>query len=170
MAEDLKKAYRTVMADHFDDKLEISFGSGDKRQTLEYEKVTWVVDDVEKGLRYGENPGQEAALYRLINGNLTIGEVRCIGPGRELVCGATLHQFGKHPGPVQGQATCSWDVELCVIRNAHVLFATDSHSLSTVRQCPELCSVTSSLCLAGVLTWSRVNWPLSGLIVRSRVL
>jgi len=100
MAEDLKKAYRTVMDDHFDDKLEISFGSGDKRQTLEYEKVTWVVDDVEKGLRYGENPGQEAALYRLVNGNLTIGEVRCIGPGRELVCGATLHQFGKHPGKI----------------------------------------------------------------------
>jgi phosphoribosylaminoimidazolecarboxamide formyltransferase / IMP cyclohydrolase len=98
MAEDLKKAYRTVMDDHFPEDLEISFGSGDARQTLAYRKVTWVVEGVEKGLRYGENPGQEAALYRLVNGNLVVGDVRLVAPGKELVCGATLHQFGKHPG------------------------------------------------------------------------
>ncbi len=28
---------------------------------------------IEKGLRYGENPEQEAALYELVNGNLTLG-------------------------------------------------------------------------------------------------
>ncbi len=100
MAEDLKKAYKTVMDDHFPGELEISFGAGADRQTLRYEKVTWVVDDVEKGLRYGENPGQEAALFRLVNGNLTIGDVRVIGPERGLVCAATLHQFGKHPGKI----------------------------------------------------------------------
>ncbi|MBW1808670.1 MAG: IMP cyclohydrolase [Deltaproteobacteria bacterium] len=98
MPEDLKKAYKTVMDDHFDDRLEISFGSEGRRQILLYEKVSWVVNDVKKGLRYGENPGQEAALYKLINGNLVIGDVHCIKPGNELVCGATLHQFGKHPG------------------------------------------------------------------------
>jgi phosphoribosylaminoimidazolecarboxamide formyltransferase / IMP cyclohydrolase len=98
MAEDLKKAYRTLADDHFPDDLEISFGKGDERQTLTYSKLSWVVDGERKGLRYGENPGQEAALYRLVNGNLTLGEVRFIGPGEELVCGAKLHQFGKHPG------------------------------------------------------------------------
>ena len=100
MGEDLKKAYRTVMDDHFPPELEISFGAGAKRQTMVYQKVTWVVDDVEKGLRYGENPGQEAALYKLVNGNLTIGEVKLIGPGNGLVTQATLHQFGKHPGKI----------------------------------------------------------------------
>jgi phosphoribosylaminoimidazolecarboxamide formyltransferase/IMP cyclohydrolase len=100
MAEDLKAAYRTIMDDHFPDHLEISFGSGKDRQTLVYEKMSWVVDNVKKGLRYGENPGQEAALYKLTNGNLAIGDVRLIGPGEELVCGATLHQFGKHPGKI----------------------------------------------------------------------
>ncbi len=100
MAEDLKKAYRTVMGDHFPPELEISFGAGEGRQTLAYEKVTWVVDGVEKGLRYGENPGQEAALYRLVNGNLTVGEVRTIEPGRGLVTDAILHRFGKHPGKI----------------------------------------------------------------------
>ena len=72
MAEDLKKMYRTVMDDHFPPEMEISFIDQDKRQTLFYKKVVWVVDEVQKGLRYGENPGQEAALYKLVNGNLVL--------------------------------------------------------------------------------------------------
>jgi phosphoribosylaminoimidazolecarboxamide formyltransferase/IMP cyclohydrolase len=90
--------YRTVMDDHFPPKLEISFVDDDKRQTLFYEKVVWVVDDVQKGLRYGENPGQEAALYRLINGNLVLGEIQTIQPGRYLASDIELLQSGKHPG------------------------------------------------------------------------
>ncbi len=98
MAEDLKKMYRTVMDDHFPPKMEISFVDDDKRQTLFYEKVVWVVDDVQKGLRYGENPGQEAALYRLTNGNLVLGETQTIQPGRYLASDIELLQSGKHPG------------------------------------------------------------------------
>ncbi len=82
------------------DDLEIAFGRGDTRQTLRYRKVTWDVDGELRGLRYGENPGQEAALYQLTNGNLTIGDVRCIGPNQGLVTEAVLHQFGKHPGKI----------------------------------------------------------------------
>ena len=74
MAEDLKKMYRTIMDDHFPPQMEISFIDEGRRQTLFYEKVVWTIDNVQKGLRYGENPGQEAALYRLANGNLTLGE------------------------------------------------------------------------------------------------
>ena len=51
MAEDLKKMYRTIMDDHFPPKMEISFINEDKRQTLFYEKVTWTIDEVQKGLR-----------------------------------------------------------------------------------------------------------------------
>jgi phosphoribosylaminoimidazolecarboxamide formyltransferase/IMP cyclohydrolase len=98
MAEDLKKMYRTVMEDHFPSKMEISFVEGDDRQTLIYEKVGWVIEGVKKGLRYGENPGQEAALYRLINGNLVLGETRTIKPGRYLASDIELLQSGKHPG------------------------------------------------------------------------
>jgi len=98
MAEDLKKMYRTVMDDHFPSNMEISFVEGTNRQTLFYEKVVWVIDDVEKGLRYGENPGQEAALYRLINGNLVLGETQTIQPGRYLASDIELLQSGKHPG------------------------------------------------------------------------
>ncbi len=98
MVEDLKKMYRTVMDDHFPPKMEISFIDENKRQTLFYEKVTWTIDHVEKGLRYGENPGQEAALYRMVNGNLALGETQTIQPGRYLVSDIELLQSGKHPG------------------------------------------------------------------------
>jgi len=98
MAEDLKKMYRTIMDDHFPPKMEISFVDDDKRQTLFYEKVTWTIDNVQKGLRYGENPGQEAALYRMVNGNLVLGDTRTIQPGQYLASDIELLQSGKHPG------------------------------------------------------------------------
>ncbi len=103
MAQDLKKMYRTVMDDHFPPEMTISFGD----QTLVYRKRTWKIPDeksrevIEKGLRYGENPGQEAALYELVNGNLVLGDCRFIEPGRGLVSAITeedMIQSGKHPG------------------------------------------------------------------------
>ncbi len=100
MSRDLKGAYRTVVNDHFPERMEISFVWDDRRSTLIYEKVSWVVNGVRQGLRYGENPGQEAALFRLINGNLALGEVTTIAPGRYLVSDAELLQSGKHPGKI----------------------------------------------------------------------
>ncbi|SDU05212.1 IMP cyclohydrolase [Desulfobacula phenolica] len=98
MSKDLKQMYKTIMDDHFTPQLEVSFVDGDNRQTLFYEKVSWVIDGVNKGLRYGENPGQEAALYRLVNGNLVLGDARTIVPGKYLVSDIELLQSGKHPG------------------------------------------------------------------------
>jgi phosphoribosylaminoimidazolecarboxamide formyltransferase/IMP cyclohydrolase len=98
MAEDLKKMYRTIMDDHFPPKMEISFVDQDKRQTLFYEKVSWTIDNIQKGLRYGENPGQEAALFKLVNGNLVLGETESIQPGQYLASDIELLQSGKHPG------------------------------------------------------------------------
>ena len=98
MADDLKKMYRTIMDDHFPAQMEISFVDQDKRQTLFYEKVTWTIDNVQKGLRYGENPGQEAALYRMTNGNLILGETETLQAGQYLASDIELLQSGKHPG------------------------------------------------------------------------
>ena len=58
MSDDLKKAYRTILADHFPERMEITFVSNEKRSTLLYDKVSWEIDGVRRGLRYGENPGQ----------------------------------------------------------------------------------------------------------------
>jgi phosphoribosylaminoimidazolecarboxamide formyltransferase / IMP cyclohydrolase len=100
--EDIKKKYKTIMDDHFPDTMKIIFGD----QQLEYRKKTWKIPDssgnlVEKGLRYGENPGQEAALYELAGGNLTLGDCRFIDPANGLVSSITeaeMIQAGKHPG------------------------------------------------------------------------
>ncbi len=102
---DIKKMYRTIMADHFPDEMTIKFGD----QTLIYRKKTWKIPDdktgevIEKGLRYGENPEQEAALYELINGNLTLGGCQFIQPGNGLVSSINeedMIQAGKHPGKI----------------------------------------------------------------------
>ncbi|MEE4602609.1 MAG: IMP cyclohydrolase [Desulfobacteraceae bacterium] len=98
MAEDLKQMYRTIMDDQFPPRMEISFVADNGRQTLFYEKVSWVIEGVRKGLRYGENPGQEAALYKLVNGNLVLGETRTLQPGQHLASDIRLLQSGKHPG------------------------------------------------------------------------
>jgi phosphoribosylaminoimidazolecarboxamide formyltransferase/IMP cyclohydrolase len=105
MAEDMKAAYRTIMDDHFPPEMKVSFGD----QTLIYRKRVWKITDedsgerAEKGLRYGENPGQEAALYELVNGNLLLGQCQFIEPGRGLVSALSesdLLQCGKHPGKI----------------------------------------------------------------------
>lgn len=99
-AKDFKSSYKTIMDDHFTPNMEIAFVDGDSRQTLYYEKVSWLIDGVQKGLRYGENPGQEAALYKLVNGNLNLGGTQSILPGRYLASDAELLQSGKHPGKI----------------------------------------------------------------------
>lgn len=96
---DFKTAYRTIMDDHFSPRMEISFvEENGQRRTLRYEKTAWLIDGVRKGLRYGENPGQEAALYKLVGGNLELGDVGTIQPGRYLASDVELLQSGKHPG------------------------------------------------------------------------
>lgn len=105
MPHDLKKMYKTVIDDHFPPQIKIDFGD----QKLIYRKRTWKIADetsgelIEKGLRYGENPGQEAALYELVNGNLILGECQFIESGQGLVSAIAdeqLIQSGKHPGKI----------------------------------------------------------------------
>ena len=101
---DLKKMYSTLLGDSFPMEMTISFGG----QTLVYRKKTWKIPMAdgtvdERGLRYGENPDQEAALYELVNGNLALGECTFIEPGNGLVSAITVKdmlQVGKHPGKI----------------------------------------------------------------------
>ncbi|MBT3272420.1 MAG: IMP cyclohydrolase [Spirochaetales bacterium] len=102
MAEkNLKSMYRTMQEDPFPAKMEIAFiNDENSRQIMVYEKATWTIDGEKKGLRYGENPDQPAALYRLVNGNLVLGEVHSINPGLCLASDIELLQSGKHPGKI----------------------------------------------------------------------
>ena len=100
--DNIKKMYRTIMEDNFPPEMTITFGE----QRLVYRKRTWQLDEgkgelIEKGLRYGENPDQQAALYQLVNGNLVLAGVQFIEPGNGLVSSITEEQMvqaGKHPG------------------------------------------------------------------------
>lgn len=94
---DLKKMYATMAEDPFPSSLVIKLGETE----LSFAKRTWTIDGQDKGLRYGENPDQPAALYAPVAGRLSLGGVEFRGPGDGLVCAATeehLLQAGKHPG------------------------------------------------------------------------
>jgi phosphoribosylaminoimidazolecarboxamide formyltransferase / IMP cyclohydrolase len=100
----IKKMYSTILGDSFPMDMTISFGD----QKLVYRKKTWKIqlDDGsfdERGVRYGENPDQEAALYELVNGNLTLGQCSFIEPANGLVSSINVEdmlQVGKHPGKI----------------------------------------------------------------------
>ncbi|MDC7124384.1 MAG: IMP cyclohydrolase [Spirochaetales bacterium] len=101
MPNKLQDMYKRIVKDLFPENMELSFyNNKDDRQTLFYKKVQWKIGGEEKGLRYGENPNQEAALYKLTNGNLTLGEVSTIQPGKYLASDIELIQSGKHPGKI----------------------------------------------------------------------
>ncbi len=101
---DIKKMYSSILGDSFPMDMTITLGD----QTLVYRKKTWNIQKVdgtseERGLRYGENPNQEAALYELVNGNLVLGDCSFINPGNGLVSGIAVEdmlQVGKHPGKI----------------------------------------------------------------------
>lgn len=104
MSSDLKKMYTTILGDSFPISMTVSFGG----QELIYRKKTWNISmedgtSEERGVRYGENPDQEAALYELISGNLVLGDCKYIEPKNGLVSAITVEdmlQVGKHPGKI----------------------------------------------------------------------
>lgn len=94
--KELRQIYHKIIKDNFPEEIKISFSN----QTLIYRKRMWQVDKEKMGLRYGENPNQEAALYELVNGNLILGECHFVVPKLGLVSRlreVSFLQFGKHP-------------------------------------------------------------------------
>ena len=103
--EDIKGMYKKVVKDSFPDTLKIDMGG----QTLVYRKKVWNIFDadekcdVERGIRYGENPDQAAAMYELINGNIILGDVKFFdfeGGLTSKVTEKDMLQVGKHPGKI----------------------------------------------------------------------
>lgn len=93
----IKDMYRTVVEDAFPTSIKVEFGDTE----LIYKRRSWDIDGEEKGLRYGENPDQPAALYELVQGSPEVGGVKYLGEGDGLVSALTeehMLQSGKHPG------------------------------------------------------------------------
>ncbi|MDR0816358.1 MAG: IMP cyclohydrolase [Desulfovibrio sp.] len=94
---DMKAMYSTVHKDAFPETMTILLGE----EKLVYKKRVWTIDNEEKGLRYGENPDQPAALYALRGGAITCGGLAWRGPEHGIVSVLTetqMIQAGKHPG------------------------------------------------------------------------
>jgi phosphoribosylaminoimidazolecarboxamide formyltransferase / IMP cyclohydrolase len=103
--DDIKGMYKKVVKDSFPDTLKIDMGG----QTLVYRKKVWNIFDadekcdVERGIRYGENPDQAAAMYELINGNIILGDVKFFdfeGGLTSKITEKDMLQVGKHPGKI----------------------------------------------------------------------
>jgi len=103
--EDIKGMYKKIVKDQFPDTIKIDMGG----QVLLYRKKVWNIYDadekcdVERGLRYGENPDQASAMYELVNGNITLGDVRFFDSRGGLTSRVTekdMLQVGKHPGKI----------------------------------------------------------------------
>ncbi|MDR2076849.1 MAG: IMP cyclohydrolase [Desulfovibrio sp.] len=93
----LQEMYRTIVRDDFPETFSLDFGGA----KLVYTRRSWDIGGERRGLRYGENPDQPAALYALTGGNLTLGGIRYKGAGQGLVSALTeehMIQAGKHPG------------------------------------------------------------------------
>ncbi|MCX5811731.1 MAG: IMP cyclohydrolase, partial [Proteobacteria bacterium] len=103
--EDIKGMYKKVVKDAFPDTIKIDMGG----QVLTYKKKIWSIYDadekcdVERGLRYGDNPDQPSAMYELANGNIMLGDVRFfdyLGGLTSKVMEQDMLQVGKHPGKI----------------------------------------------------------------------
>lgn len=103
--EDIKGMYKKVVKDSFPDTIKIDMGG----QVLLYKKRVWNIFDadekcdVERGLRYGDNPDQPSAIYELVNGNIVLGDVRFFDFAGGLVSRIgekDMLQVGKHPGKI----------------------------------------------------------------------
>lgn len=95
--KDLKNMYKDVLKDSFPAEMTIRLGD----QELRLVKKTWTLDGLEKGLRYGENPDQPAALYEPVSGGFELGGVSLRNGRPGLVSAITeehMLQAGKHPG------------------------------------------------------------------------
>lgn len=96
---DLKKMYRTIQSDPFPAEMSLTLGA----TTLSFQKRTWQINGEERGLRYGENPDQPAALYELKDGSLELGGITFRKAGQGLVSALSeehMIQAGKHPGKI----------------------------------------------------------------------
>jgi phosphoribosylaminoimidazolecarboxamide formyltransferase / IMP cyclohydrolase len=77
--QEIRKIYRTALKEDFPQSLRLELGG----KILDYSKVQWTVGGEDRGLRYGTNPHQRAALYKAKHSQGGIGSVDWIKWGKD---------------------------------------------------------------------------------------
>ena len=77
--QEIRKIYRTAQKEEFPGSLKLVMDG----KTVEYSKVQWRVDGEDRGLRYGTNPHQKAALYRPVQAHGGTGSVEWVKWGKD---------------------------------------------------------------------------------------
>ncbi|MDR3175208.1 MAG: IMP cyclohydrolase [Desulfovibrio sp.] len=91
--------YKILVPDAFPEDISLIFGG----ERLDFRRRSWEIDGERRGLRYGENPDQPAALYEAVGGGISVDGVRYKGAGCGLVSALGeehMLQAGKHPGKI----------------------------------------------------------------------
>src|SRR5438309_10754681 len=77
--QEIRRIYRTALKEDFPQVLRLELGG----RMFEYYKVHWTIGGEDRGLRYGTNPHQKAALYKARRSRGGIGGVEGSRRGRE---------------------------------------------------------------------------------------
>jgi phosphoribosylaminoimidazolecarboxamide formyltransferase / IMP cyclohydrolase len=77
--QEIRRIYRTALKEDFPQILRLELGG----KVFEYSKVHWTIGGENRGLRYGTNPHQKAALYRAERSKGGIGNVEWIKWGKD---------------------------------------------------------------------------------------
>ncbi len=77
--QEIRKIYRTAREEEFPTQLTITHGG----RVYEYSKVQWTIYGKARGLRYGSNPHQKAALYKPRASTHGIGSVEWVKWGKD---------------------------------------------------------------------------------------
>ncbi len=87
----LREMYRKIGEDSLPEEIEVRMRWEQREEVLEWKKVRFSSGAGEAGLRYGDNPGNPAALYRTVNTHDTNSQA-------PVSSAAELLQGNKHPG------------------------------------------------------------------------
>jgi len=77
--QEIRRIYRTALKEDFPQTLRLELGG----KVFEYSKVHWTIGGENRGLRYGTNPHQKAALYRAEHSKGGMGNVEWIKWGKD---------------------------------------------------------------------------------------
>jgi phosphoribosylaminoimidazolecarboxamide formyltransferase / IMP cyclohydrolase len=77
--QEIRKIYRTAQKEQFPGSLKLIMDG----KTVEYAKVQWRIEGQDRGLRYGTNPHQKAALYRQVQAQGGVGSVEWVKWGKD---------------------------------------------------------------------------------------